>query len=161
MTYTYRKRLLNEETEIQIGDCYFSDNDIRMIFIDQGNSIEGLAKRIGVGRRKANKILDKFNIPKSWTNEMTPRRLRVLRYIAYHQQKYNKNPSIKEIANKLLIPSCSVVYHVNKLVEYEFLIKKKYQREMTITPKGKRWCKNANAFNISSLEGNKRRKRGD
>lgn len=139
---------LNEEKEIRVGNCFFTKVDITLMYIDGGKSIEELAKNLGVGRKKATKILNKFGIPKSQQAKMTPRRLRVLRYIAYHQQRYKRSPLIKEIADKLLIPSCSVVYHIKKLIEFGYIAKQKHDREIKITEKGRRWCKHTTVFNI-------------
>lgn len=148
-----RSYTLNEKTEVRIGNCIFTKMDITLMYIDGGKNIEELADALGVGRRKANKILGKFEIPKSQHAEMTPRRLRVLRYIAYHKQKYKRSPLVKEIADKLLIPSCSVVYHMDKLMKFGYVKKQKYAREIEITEKGKEWCKNTKVFNIQEREG--------
>lgn len=147
-----RCRHLNEFTEVKIKQCVFSRDDILMMYIDRGGSIEELGTVLGIGRKRANKLLDKFNVPKSQVAEMSPRRLRVLRYVAFHQKKYNNSPTIKEIAEKLELPPCTVVYHIQKLNYLGFLQKKKHHRPITITDKGRRWCGNADAFVISGVE---------
>lgn len=140
------------ENEIKIQRCILSKNDIEMMFVDRALSVGDLADELGYGIKKTNKLLARLGINKSWyEREITPRRLRVLKYIAYHQNKYNASPSVKEIAKNLAIPSCTVVYHINILKEFGYVDKQKYKKEIVVTEKGKVWCKNVDTFGVSLL----------
>lgn len=112
---------LNELTEVRIGNCIFSKNDIEKMYIDQGLSIQELAERLETSVWRANQILEKFGIPKNWNQNLTPRRLRVLRYIIWHQKKYRKSPSLSEISRKLDIPVSCVHFHMRNLKRLGYL----------------------------------------
>ncbi|GGE47835.1 hypothetical protein GCM10011391_28230 [Pullulanibacillus camelliae] len=114
-----RKREPHPNDEIAIGRCIFSKRDIQVMYIDQGVGIEEMAKRIGVGRRRANHILDRFSIPKSWKSELTPRRLRVLQFIRRYQKKYHQSPLLIEISNGLGISN--VHYHLTQLKKHGYI----------------------------------------
>lgn len=143
------KNKLNENLEVLIDNRVLSKNDVLLMYVDKGMGIKELGENLGCGYKKANKILDKFQIPKNQHEEMTPRRMRVLRYVAYHQGKYKESPLIKDIALKLGLSSRSVVYHIQKMHDFGFLKKKKHEREIIITRKGLEWCTHTELFNVS------------
>lgn len=123
---------INPYTEVKIGRCVFSKSDIAYMYIDQGLSIRELAERLEISIWKAYRILDKFNIPTSWKQELTPRRFRVLRYIARYQRRYGKSPNLSEIAKALEIPVSGVHFHIRNLERLGFLEWNSRRREIRL-----------------------------
>lgn len=151
-----RKHLINEFTEIQIGNCYFTKSDIQMMYIDSGMSIVEFGRNLGIGRIRAAHILEHFGIIKSWKGEMTPRRLRVIRFLSYFQRRYNRSPNLQEISRALRIPASSVCIHMKNLKKLGYVDWQRYKKgTFRLTEKGKRWCKDAHTFNLFGLEENR------
>lgn len=134
--------------EVKIGNCVFAKKDILMMYVDAGESIEGLAKRLGVGVFLSKRILNYFDIPTSWKGEITPRRLRILRYIRYHQRKHKKAPNLSQIGRAVGIPPSCVYFHIQNLKKLGYVEKTK---KISLTQKGKEVCGDANTFNIFSM----------
>ncbi|AJH77366.1 winged helix-turn-helix transcriptional regulator [Heyndrickxia coagulans] len=144
---------LNEETEIRVGNCFFTRDDLILMYIDSGMDVLSLAKSLHIGRPRMERILDKFNIPRNWHAELTPRHLRVLRFIKYFQTRNKRSPTNLEISKALrLSPGCTN-YHLKKLKAHGYVDWKRYSSgTFKLTKKGEGWCRNAHTFNLFCLE---------
>lgn len=153
-----RRNLINEKTEVAKGRMVFSKMDIEMMFIDRGCTTLELAEELGVGRHKVYKILKNAGINSSQHSELTPRRLRILKYIKYYQIKNKCSPTIKEIADAVALKSCVIVYHIKRLQENGFLIKEKRKQDIFITEKGNAHCGDVSIFAVNLRKRGRKKK---